>query len=81
MSNRKAQVSPNIFPCLFYQDANAAMDWLTRAFGFVKRMAMPGDNGTIVHAEMTFGSGVIMVGSAKPEHGWVSPANYRRSIR
>ena len=64
---------PNIFPCLFYRDAPAAMEWLARAFGFVKRMAVPGENGAIAHAEMSFGDGVIMVGTAKPERGWVSP--------
>lgn len=65
--------SANIHPCLFYRDARQAIDWLCRAFGFVERMAVPGENGTIVHAELSFGEGVIMVGSSKPERGWLSP--------
>ncbi len=48
------------------------MDWLTRAFGFVKRASYPGPEGTVAHAEMSFGSSVIMLGSPGPEKGWVS---------
>ena len=60
-------------PCVFYRDASAAIDWLVHAFGFDKRLVVPGDDGSIVHSELSFGDGVIMVGSAKPERGWVSP--------
>ncbi len=65
--------SPSIIPALLYQDAPAALDWLERAFGFERLMSAPGPNGTIAHAEMSFGSGIIMVSSAKPERGWTSP--------
>ena len=41
--------------------------------GFVKAAAEVGVDGTIVHAEMSFGNGVIMLGSAKPDRSWVSP--------
>ena len=67
------RVTGNIYPCLYYQDAPAAIEWLCRAFGFVKRMSVPGDNGTIAHAELSLGEGVIMLSSCKPERGWVSP--------
>jgi uncharacterized glyoxalase superfamily protein PhnB len=60
-------------PCLFYRDAPALIDWLERAFGFRKRLVVAGENGTVAHAELSFGEGVVMVGSAKPERGWVSP--------
>jgi len=65
--------SANIHPCLFYRDARGTIDWLCRAFGFVEQMSIPGEEGTIAHAELSFGDGVIMVGSSKPERGWVSP--------
>lgn len=58
---------PNIFPFLRYQDASAAVDWLVRAFGFEKRMAAQGADGTIVHAELSLGPGVIMLGQAKDD--------------
>ena len=63
----------NIYPCLFYDDAPAAITWLERAFGFTRRLVVPGPDGTVLHAEMTFGPGVIMVGTAKPDKQWVSP--------
>jgi uncharacterized glyoxalase superfamily protein PhnB len=73
MPTTSLETVPVIYPCLSYRDPEAAMDWLARAFGFVKRASYPGPNGTIAHAEMSFGSGVIMLGSSKPEKGWVSP--------
>ena len=66
-------VSQNIFPCLHYRDAPAMIDWLGRAFGFAERMRAVGPGGRIEHAELTLGEGVIMVSSAKPDRGWVSP--------
>lgn len=77
MSNATAPAasttSSNLYPALFYRDAAAAIAWLARAFGFVERVTMPGPDGTIAHAEMSIGPGVIMLGTAKPEKGWVSP--------
>jgi uncharacterized glyoxalase superfamily protein PhnB len=56
--------APNVFPVLKYRDAPAALEWLSEAFGFRKIFATPGPDGTIAHAEMSFGPGVIMLGSA-----------------
>lgn len=56
-----------IFPALRYRDAPAAIDWLTRAFGCERLMVHPGPDGTIAHAELALGDGVIMLGSAKPD--------------
>lgn len=51
-------------PCFSYRDADAAMKWLTRAFGFQEKMVVRGDDKRpIVHAEMTLGEGMIMLGS------------------
>jgi uncharacterized glyoxalase superfamily protein PhnB len=69
---RTAVDAPVIYPCLSYRDPNGAMEWLARAFGFVRRAAYTGPDGTVVHAEMSYGPGVIMLGSPKPEKGWVS---------
>jgi uncharacterized glyoxalase superfamily protein PhnB len=65
--------APKIYPCLAYRDPAAAMEFLARAFGFQQMLAVPDDNGGITHAEMSFGPEVIMLGSAKPELGWMSP--------
>jgi uncharacterized glyoxalase superfamily protein PhnB len=66
-------VTADIAPALFYRDAPAALEWLARAFGLVNRFVMPGPEGTVAHAEMSFGNGVIMLGTAKPDKGWLSP--------
>jgi uncharacterized glyoxalase superfamily protein PhnB len=56
----------NIIPFLHYEDAPAALDWLTAAFGFERTSVHEGENGTIAHAEMRFDDGMIMLGSAGP---------------
>ena len=64
---------PTIFPCLYYNDAPAAIEWLARVFGFTKRLIVPGEPGTIVHAEMSYGASVILPRSARPAMGLSSP--------
>jgi uncharacterized glyoxalase superfamily protein PhnB len=54
----------SMFPCVFYRDANAAIDWLVRAFGFEKVMVVPGEDGAVAHSELRLGDGMIMVGTA-----------------
>jgi uncharacterized glyoxalase superfamily protein PhnB len=62
-----------VSPALSYRDAHAAIAFLERAFGFQARMVAPNDSGGVAHAELTYRDAVIMVGTAKPENGWVSP--------
>jgi uncharacterized glyoxalase superfamily protein PhnB len=66
---------PNIFPEIVYDDAPAALEWLARAFGFVKGEVIEGPGGTIAHAEMHYGAGTIMPKSPMPgdELGMKSP--------
>jgi uncharacterized glyoxalase superfamily protein PhnB len=60
-----------IIPCLRYRDAAAAIDWLCSAFGFEKQAVYPNPDGTIAHAQLTFGDGMIMLGSASDrESDW-----------
>lgn len=53
-----------VIPCLSYRDAPAAIDWLCRAFGFERHLVVPGPDGTIAHAQLGFGNGMVMLGSA-----------------
>jgi uncharacterized glyoxalase superfamily protein PhnB len=53
----------NAIPFLRYEDAAAALDWLTEAFGF-ERTEVHAPNGKIVHAEMRFADGMVMLGPA-----------------
>ena len=56
-----------LFPFLRYRDAPTAIDWLVKAFGFEEQMVVPGDNGTVAHAQLSFGPGVIMLGTARDD--------------
>jgi uncharacterized glyoxalase superfamily protein PhnB len=64
----------NIFPALRYRAAPAAIGWLERAFGFECLAVHPGPGGTVAHAELALGQGVVMLGSTKPDaYGGRSP--------
>jgi uncharacterized glyoxalase superfamily protein PhnB len=54
-----------VIPALHYQAAPAAIEFLCRAFGFEKKAVYEGEGGTIAHAELTLGNGMVMLGSAK----------------
>jgi uncharacterized glyoxalase superfamily protein PhnB len=75
MSNQ----APNIFPTLLYEDARAALKWLAEAFGFEQTFATPGPDGTVAHAEIALGPGVIMLGSAPAGSDFARPADWREA--
>lgn len=52
-----------IIPCMRYRDAPAAIDWLCRVFGFEKQAVYPNEDGSIAHAQLTHGRGMVMLGS------------------
>jgi uncharacterized glyoxalase superfamily protein PhnB len=58
---------PTVFPTLSYDDANAAIDFLVEAFSAERHAVYSGDDGTIQHAELRFGNGIVMLGSAAGE--------------
>jgi uncharacterized glyoxalase superfamily protein PhnB len=53
-----------LIPSLRYKDAHAAIDWLERTFGMERNAVYDGPDGSVAHAQLTFGSGMIMLGSA-----------------
>ena len=57
----------NIIPTMRYHDAPAAIEWLCEAFGFERRLVVPGEDGSIAHAQLTLGGGMIMLGSARDD--------------
>lgn len=63
MTNHAKDCRSTIIPGLRYRDALAMIDWLDRAFGFEKHAVYMGANNTVAHAQMTFGNGMIMLGS------------------
>ena len=63
-----------IIPTMRYKDAPKAIDWLCKAFGFERHLVVPGENGTIGHAQLSFGNAMIMLGSEnESDYGkWLS---------
>ena len=60
-----------VIPCLRYRDAPQAIEWLCSVFGFEKQLVVPKDDGTIAHAQLSLGGGMIMLGSvAKVENAF-----------
>lgn len=67
MSATPKATRATVIPCLRYRDAPAAIEWLCNNFGFEKQLVVPGDNGTVLHAQLSFGNGMLMLGSADSE--------------
>ena len=65
---------PSISPVMFYEDLNEAAAWLGTAFGFAERLAdrITDGDGTVQHAELTLGNGLIILSTAYD--GFVSPS-------
>lgn len=59
--------SGTMIPCLAYRDARRAIEWLGRAFGFQPHAVYDGADGTVAHAELTLGGGMVMLGSMASE--------------
>ena len=70
------EVRSTIMPTMRYRDAPAAIDWLCKVFGFERHAVYAKPDGTIAHAELTLGGGMIMLGSCKDDaygRGFTSP--------
>src|SRR5919107_526744 len=65
-----ADTTPNIFPFMRFADADAALEWLSRAFGFEPGEVYRDNQGRIGHAEISLGPGIVMFGPGEPaSHG------------
>jgi len=62
--NDASKAGSVLIPSARYKDAHAAIAWLERAFGFERHAVYDGPDGTVAHAELRFGTGMIMLGSA-----------------
>jgi uncharacterized glyoxalase superfamily protein PhnB len=58
-----------VVPCLRYRDAKAAIAFLQDAFGLHPQLVVPGEGDLVVHAQLTIGNGMVMVGSDDPDSG------------
>jgi uncharacterized glyoxalase superfamily protein PhnB len=80
--NKPPEGWPRISSAVFYDDAAKAIDWLCAAFGFDVRFKVEGEGGRIEHSELTFGEGLIMVGSTggKAERAVPLPCKSPREV-
>jgi uncharacterized glyoxalase superfamily protein PhnB len=60
-------MNSTLIPCLRYRDAPGMIDWLCGVFGFKVHLVVPDGNGGIAHAQLTLGSGMLMLGSARDD--------------
>ena len=72
----RSTVETQIIPYIFYRDVPAALDWLTRAFGFAEELRHPTPSG--MHAQMTFAGKRIMMGQGSHDWRMESPAEARK---
>ena len=63
----EAELKSYVIPGMTYRDAPAAIDWLCDVLGFERRLVVPDGEGGIAHAQLTFGNGMIMLGSARDD--------------
>lgn len=56
-----------MIPTMRYDDAPRMIGWLCEAFGFERHFVVPGDDGTIAHAQLSHGRGMVMCGSARDD--------------
>ena len=58
---------PRIYPTLRCRDAEAMIRFLKEAFGFTESVVYRGEDGIVQHAELAFGSSLLMLGQARDD--------------
>jgi uncharacterized glyoxalase superfamily protein PhnB len=51
------------YPIVSYEDADAAIEWLKKAFGAEELAVYKGEDGKVEHMELTFEGAVVMGGT------------------
>ena len=69
-----------IAPYLLYEDAAAAIDFLTSAFGFEESMRMTDDDGRVTHAELHLGEDSVMLGYPGEDYQSPKKADHRSGL-
>ena len=67
MTSLAKNCKSTVIPGLRYRNAIEMIDWLCRAFGFEKQAVYAGTDGVVMHSQLTFGNGMVMVGSVISE--------------
>lgn len=59
--------APRIYATFRYQDAARMIDWLVNAFGFTVHARYADPGGVVQHAQLAFGSSMIMIGNVRDD--------------
>ncbi len=72
-------MTQRIIPMIAYEDAAAAIDWLTDAFGFTEREGQryTDENGVVGHAELELEGDIVMLATPSPDYQ--SPKRHRET--
>jgi PhnB protein len=62
-----------VTPQLIVRDAAKAIEFYITAFGAKERYRMPGPGGVVMHAELSIGDSILMLGEESPQMGAISP--------
>jgi uncharacterized glyoxalase superfamily protein PhnB len=79
MTDLAVATRTSVVPMLSYENPAAAIAWLERAFGFREQpeARYTDPDGTVTHAQLEAGGGLIMLASPTPEYQ--SPAHHREN--
>jgi len=57
----------SVYPALRFKDAKAAITMMREAFGFTEVAVHEDGSGGVAHAELAYGNGMVMLGTAREE--------------
>lgn len=63
MSSLAKDTRTTVIPSIRYRDEPAAIKWLCEVFGSERQLVVPNEDGSIAHAQLIFGNGMIMLGT------------------
>ncbi|HEY7290034.1 MAG TPA: VOC family protein [Vicinamibacterales bacterium] len=76
--SQASQGAQGVIPMIAYENGVGALEWLSRAFGFVERARLVQD-GRLAHGEMETGAGLIML--ATPTPAYEGPRRHRETCQ
>jgi hypothetical protein len=65
MNNYAKNCKSTVIAGLYYRNAKAMIEWLCETFGFEKQVVYAGPDDVVMHSQLTFGNGMIMIGSVR----------------
>lgn len=67
MDSSSSTQAPRIFPAFRFRDAGRMIEWLVATLGFTVHARFDNEDGTVGHAELAYGSSLIMLGQDRED--------------